>query len=193
MPAIKTRTGNVVYEEQGSGLALVLLHANPGDHHDFDAVIAPLAERFRVIAVDWPGYGLSSAPELPKAASAMLFADVLEDVVAALNLQSAIYIGNSVGGYAAARLAITRPERVQGLVLVSPGGFTAINAFTRLLCAAKGNEAITRLIATRFARLYLKRRNEWTAQILARTEAGRRNPASVAVDAAVWRSFASGL
>lgn len=46
----------------GEGPPLLLLHANPGDHRDYDAVIPALAARFRVIALDWPGYGASMPP-----------------------------------------------------------------------------------------------------------------------------------
>src|SRR5258707_8955019 len=96
MPAVKTRTGDVFYEERGSGTPLVLLHANPGDHHDFDAVIETLSEHYRVMTVDWPGHGSSPAPKPPQSASAMLMADVLEDFVEALGSEQAVFIGNSV-------------------------------------------------------------------------------------------------
>jgi pimeloyl-ACP methyl ester carboxylesterase len=116
MPIVQARTGAVAYEEQGAGTPLVLLHANPGDLHHFDGIIATLARSYRTIALDWPGYGQSTAPEPPQHASAMLLADVLEDVVQALDLESAIFLGNSVGGFAAARLAIRYPQRVQAAI-----------------------------------------------------------------------------
>jgi len=188
---IPVQTGHVAYEEYGDGKPLVLLHANPGNHHDFDAVIPGLARNYRVIGIDWPGYGESSTPNPPQSASAMLMADVLEEVAAKLNLNQAIFIGNSVGGYAAARLAITQPKRVRALILVSPGGFTPQNLISGLFCRVKGSEHFTRMAATQFARFYMKGRNSFVEAILARTEAGRRNPATVAVDAAVWRSFTS--
>src|SRR5437868_3351254 len=116
MKTIRTRTGNVAYEIFGNGLPLILLHANPGDHRDYEAVIPALAQDYQVIAVDWPGYGESPAPQPPKSASAMLFADVLEDVISGLGLERVALIGNSVGGFAAARFASTHPEKVEALV-----------------------------------------------------------------------------
>lgn len=189
MDTIRTRTGLVAYESSGSGTPLLLLHANPGDHRDFDAIIPPLAQGYRVIAVDWPGYGESPAIQPPSATSAMRFADALEDLIAGLGLEHIILVGNSVGGYAAARFAITHPDQVEALVLVSSGGFTAYTLVSRVFSRLKGTEFLTRRIATRFAEAYLKKRNAHTAAILARTEAGRKNPATVAADAAVWRSF----
>ncbi len=105
MHTLTTRVGRVAYEEQGTGVPLVLLHANPGDHRDYDSILPVLSSQYRTIAVDWPGYGQSPSPQNPRSASAMLMADVLEDIVAELDLEQAIFLGNSVGGYAAARLA----------------------------------------------------------------------------------------
>ena len=79
-------------------------------------------QHYRTIAVDWPGHGDSEPVDASLEAGAPLFADVLEDVVDGLGLSRAVLIGNSVGGFAAARLAITRPESVAGLVLVNAVG-----------------------------------------------------------------------
>jgi len=181
----------VAYESCGEGLPVVLLHANPGDHRDFDAILPELAARHRVIAIDWPGYGESAPPRPAQSASAMLFADLLQELVEGLGLGPAVFIGNSVGGFAAVRLAITHPQKVRGLVLVSPGGFAEHNPLTWLFCQVRGREWVTRLIAARFARLYIKRRTEFTAPILERAGAEQRSASMVAVDAAVWRSFSN--
>lgn len=69
MLTIKTRAGRVAYEEQGAGAPLVLLSANPGDHHHFDDIVPVLARSFRTIALDWPGYGESPAPDPPRPCS----------------------------------------------------------------------------------------------------------------------------
>ena len=189
MAVVTVRTGKLNYEEMGSGQPLVLLHANPGEYHDYDSIMPELARHFRVLAVDWPGYGGSDAPLPPASASAMLFAEVLEDFVSALDLPPAIFVGNSVGGYAATCLALKQPERVAGLVLIAPGGFTPQNWFTRTFCWIKGREWVTYLAAGIFASLYLKRRNLYVRQILDRTIANRHLPERVTVDAAIWRSF----
>ncbi|HLV97234.1 MAG TPA: alpha/beta hydrolase [Ktedonobacterales bacterium] len=189
MLTIQTRAGTVAYEEEGTGVPLVLLHANPGDHHHFDDIVSTLARSYRTIALDWPGYGESAPPNPPQSATAMLFADVLEDAVEALHLEPAIFLGNSVGGYAAARLAIRHPERVRALILVDSGGFASPSLFNRLFCQIKGSELITRLFATQWARFYLKRRTPLVKQIIADVDKERSIPSRVAVDAALWRSF----
>ena len=106
MATVLTRAGRVAYHESGSGPTILLLHATLHDRHDFDPVVETLARNYRTIAVDWPGHGESDAVDSPLEASAPLFADVLEDVVEGLGLSGAVLIGNSVGGFAAARLAV---------------------------------------------------------------------------------------
>ena len=189
MLSVTTKTGRVAIEERGSGPPLLLLHANPGDHHDYDAVVPALAVRYRTLAVDWPGFGASPPPASPRSASAMWIAAVLEDLVHRLHLGPVILVGSSVGGYAAARLSIEHPEQVRALVLVDSGGFTPDHVLKRLFCRFKGSEFVSRRIAGRFAKFYLRRRNPLVEQIIARTYAGRSDPARVAIDAAIWRSF----
>jgi pimeloyl-ACP methyl ester carboxylesterase len=189
MGHVETAHGSIFVSEQGSGPPLLLLPANPGTHRDWDAVAAQLARDHRVISLDWPGFGKSSAPSPPSSASAMLFAEVARDVVHGMDLRGLTVIGNSVGGYSAVRLALSDPDRVASLVLVNSGGFTERTAVARAFTWLKGHEWVTGLIATAFARAYLRVHNEHARAVLERTEEGRKNPVSVAVDAAVWRSF----
>lgn len=189
MTTITTEYGDVHVATSGSGPAVVLLHANPGDHRDYAAVIPPLEEHFTVYAVDWPGYGESPAPTPPTEASAMYYADLLRDLVPRLGVERAALIGNSVGGYAALRLALDRPELVDGLVLANPAGFTKHNVVTRAFCRFKGSERVTRALAPTFPRFYLKRRNDTVAEMLTRAREQKSDATRIAVDAAVWRSF----
>jgi pimeloyl-ACP methyl ester carboxylesterase len=187
MQMLDTAQGRMAYEASGSGRPLILLSANPGDHRDFSAVLPALAETHRVYAFDWPGYGQSPPPA--REASAMLFADYLRAAMGALDLRNAILVGNSVGGYAAARLAIDEPSRVAALVLVSPGGFTPHNPFTRLFCRIQGWRWLKRPLVLPFARLYLRKRTATVVEILARAAGEQRTPAAVEANAGVWRSF----
>ena len=183
------RTGVVAYEACGEGAPLLLLHANGLDRRSFAAVIPALARAHRVIAVDWPGMGESEAPSPPASATAALMADVLEDVVTALDVGPAVLLGNSIGGFAAVRLAARHPERVRALVLVDAGGFAAPSFVVRAFCALKGSEWFTRLAERRFAAHYLVRRTPAVQEILAHVALAHRDDAKVAVNAAIWRSF----
>src|ERR1700730_12520258 len=119
MATLTTRTGEVAYVQTGAGRPVVLLHATLHDRHDFDPIVEALARRRRVVAVDWPGHGESKSTDSVTGPS---LADALDDIVDALNLEDIVLIGNSVGGMAAARLAISPPALVRGLVLVNTGG-----------------------------------------------------------------------
>lgn len=189
MSLITLESGVLHVDEQGIGEPLLLLHANPGDPRDFDAVLPVLSEKYRVLRISWPGYGWSPAPEPAASASAMFFADLLEQLVLKLDLRGLRIIGNSVGAFAAVRLAIRQPDRVQTLVLVSPGGFTAHNFFTWDFCRFKGREYVTRALNGFMARLYLRHKTPVTQAMHERARREQCSPAAVAVNAALWRSF----
>jgi pimeloyl-ACP methyl ester carboxylesterase len=185
---VDTRVGKIAYSDIGDGPVVMLLHAALHDRHDFDAIAPSLARDHRVIAVDWPGHGDSPAPsELPTAA---MFADVLADFVAALDLPPAAIIGNSVGGFAAARLAITEPQRVSRLVLVDTGGFV-INPAVRLYCRLMGTPAVMKRVLPRFVRSYMKATSDTDYAVQDRVLARATTPDGVAITAALWRSFAA--
>lgn len=187
MPAIETSIGSIHYTEQGQGQPLVLLHANPGEGRDFEAVIPQLARNHRVIALDWPGYGGSSLRGDPSSASVFTCYAALVEFVSTLGLPPAVFIGNSVGGNAAVRLAIEQPQRVRGLVLASPGGFTPHNALTRGFCRLQGSRLS--IPPYWFARLYLRRRTPATEAMLQRARGPQSTSERMTLNRAMWRSF----
>jgi pimeloyl-ACP methyl ester carboxylesterase len=189
MPMIRTSQGPIAYERRGTGPSVVLLHGNAHDRHDYDAVLPALARDFTVFAVDWPGCGESPAPAAPRASTACGLADLLPEVIGGLDAAPAIIVGNSVGGFSAARLALTHPALVSGLVLVDSGGFTAHTPISRLFCRIRGTEVVARLVAERFPRFYLRRRTPTVEAMLGRARAHRNDAAGIAIDAALWRSF----
>ncbi|MEV6478839.1 alpha/beta hydrolase [Streptomyces sp. NPDC051576] len=184
MPYAQTRAGQVFYDEQGSGPPVVLLHATLHDHTDYDAVAGPLAAAgHRVLAVDWPSHGRSGTPGEPLTAS--LLADVLTDFVTELDLEPAVFIGNSVGGYAAARIALDHPERVAGLVLVNAGGFLKVPFAARLL----GIPAVSRAVFPRLVPRYMKPDSDHLHALTRRVQDRARSRTGAAVSAALWQSF----
>jgi len=190
MARVRTRCGRISFSAQGTGFPLVLLHANLCDRHCFDPIIPALAERYRVIAVDWPWHGESDSPPPPLEAGAGLFADVLADFAEALALPPAAFIGSSVGGFAAARLAITHPERVAGLVLVNSGGFIPANLVTRAFCLLMGTPPLTRVLLPPFIRLVMRPKTGDDREVVRRAAARARTTEGTRTGAALWRSFA---
>ena len=191
MASIQTRAGRVAYHELGSGPTVLLLHATLHDRHDFDPILETLARRYRTFAVDWPGHGDSDPVDPTMEPSAPLFADVLEDVVDGLGLTSAVLIGNSVGGFAAARLAINRPESVAGLVLVNTGGFVPLNPLSRMFCRVLGTAAVFRRSAPLFIRGYMRAKTDSDREIVERATVAAKTEEGVRVGTGLWRSFAT--
>ena len=110
--------------EAGEGEPLVLLHGGgPGASgvSNYSRNIGSLAEHFRVLVPDLPGYGRSSKGVDGSDPFGYL-ADAIRAMLDELGIRRAHFIGNSYGGAAALRLALDTPERVNCLVLMGPGG-----------------------------------------------------------------------
>jgi len=191
MSVVSTRAGNVTYHEQGEGVPIVMLHATLHDSHDYDGIATKLAEHYRTIAVDWPWHGESVGLPEPQLPSASLFADVLEDIITALNLPPAVFIGNSVGGFAAARLAISHPDRVRALVLVNTGGFVVWNPLIRFMCRLLGTPSVTRQVLPYLVPRYMKAQTPEDEAIASQVAARAAEANGAATAAALWRSFTS--
>src|SRR5581483_4335240 len=88
---------DLAYRDEGAGSPLVMLTANPGDSRDYDAVAPELARHFRVLRLDWPGYGGSAPPQPPEAAGALYFHETFARFMDALALDCVHLVGNSVG------------------------------------------------------------------------------------------------
>ena len=114
----------VHYKMAGSGRpALVLLHGFAASTFSWREVIGPMSEWGTVVAFDRPGFGLTErplqwtgrSPYSPESQS-----DLTVGLMDALGIERAVLVGNSAGGTLAILTALTYPERVEALVLVSP-------------------------------------------------------------------------
>jgi pimeloyl-ACP methyl ester carboxylesterase len=106
----------------GTGSTVVLLHGGGIDSASFTYghLIGTLAERHRVFAPDWPGYGHSDKPDVDYATR--FYVDFLGRLMDALALERASLVGTSMGGGAALGFALRSPQRVEKLVLVDSYG-----------------------------------------------------------------------
>jgi pimeloyl-ACP methyl ester carboxylesterase len=105
----------IAYDDEGSGVALVLLHSGSCDRRMWKAQAAVLASSYRVVRPDLRGFGQTPLPF-----DAYSFA---ADVVALLDhlaVERAAFVGSSLGGGVALELAARSPERVISLVLLCP-------------------------------------------------------------------------
>jgi pimeloyl-ACP methyl ester carboxylesterase len=171
----------------GSGPDLVLLHANGGDHRDFDAIVHVLEKSWRVLRIDWPGCGRSTAVEDP---SAYGFAEQLPAVLAKISKGPVVIMGNSVGGFAAISVASKYPELVRALVLIQPGGFTPRSPLALLVCRFVGSSRVSPWAMRALPRLYLRKQTDAVLAIQERAAVSASRKELVTTFASVWRSFA---
>lgn len=120
------RGNRCVYYERGTGTPLVLVHGMFGDHMDWAPVLEPLAQHYRVIALDLPGFG-DSDKNLPHC-TVELYVELLQELFTALDLRGMVLVGNSFGGELASLYAAAHPERLRALVLVSSAGMREYSA-----------------------------------------------------------------
>ena len=108
------------YLERGEGPPLVLLHGNGAMVQDFEisGIIERLAHRYRVIAVDRPGFGHTNRPR-SRSWTPAAQAEVVHKALAHLSIKQAIVVGHSWGTLVALSLALDHPADVQSLVLLS--------------------------------------------------------------------------
>jgi pimeloyl-ACP methyl ester carboxylesterase len=111
----------VAVDDAGDGPPVVLLHGLAcGKRMWFHQILA-LRKRFRVIAYDQRGHGLTDAPAVATDYSAGHLARDLVGVLDALKIERAAIVGFSLGGGPALALAASKPERVSRLVLADVG------------------------------------------------------------------------
>lgn len=112
--------------EEGSPDAppLILLHGFIYSLETWDGWATPLAHDYRVIRFDLAGHGLTG-PDPEQRYSPAERAEFIGDVMDSIGIDSAYIAGNSLGGLAAWKFAAAHPERVKGLILISPGAYPA--------------------------------------------------------------------
>jgi 4,5:9,10-diseco-3-hydroxy-5,9,17-trioxoandrosta-1(10),2-diene-4-oate hydrolase len=110
--------------QTGDGPPVLLLHGGgPGASGvaNYSRNIEALAQHYRVIVPDLPGYGRSTKG-VDGADPFGYLADGIRGLLDALGLDRAHLVGNSYGGACALRLALDTPDRVDRMVLMGPGG-----------------------------------------------------------------------
>lgn len=109
--------------DQGNprGIPMVLLHGAGGSLHVWEGWVRELGSKARLISVDLPGHGLTGAwPRQEYTVEA--YADFVEALVDALNLDRFVLVGHSLGGGVAWTFAATRPDRVSQIILIDAAG-----------------------------------------------------------------------
>jgi pimeloyl-ACP methyl ester carboxylesterase len=106
----------------GEGPPILFVHGLSGSWPNWLEQLPVFAEDHRTIAMDLPGFGHSPMPHEQITISG--YARLLDGLLDELQIGAATVVGNSMGGFVSAELAIAFPARVERLVLVSPAGLS---------------------------------------------------------------------
>ncbi|MBV1691527.1 alpha/beta hydrolase [Novosphingobium sp. G106] len=110
----------VFYREAGpaDGPVVLLLHGFPTSSHMFRNLIPALADRYRVIAPDYPGFGQSDAPDHTRFAYTFQhYADIVDSLMGQLKAERYAMYVMDYGAPVGYRLALKHPERVSGFIV----------------------------------------------------------------------------
>jgi pimeloyl-ACP methyl ester carboxylesterase len=133
------------YLERGAGRPVVLLHGAGSMLEDFVvSILDRLAERYRVIAFDRPGYGHSERPN-DRVWTPLRQAKLLHAALARLGVEEPIVLGHSFGALVALAYGLAYPRETAGLVLVG-GYFYPTFRLDFLLAASTGVPLLGRLL-----------------------------------------------
>ena len=119
------------YHEIGAGYPLICIHgAGPGATawSNFKGNVGDLSKHYRAILMDMPQYGKSDKPIIEGGRLAFL-ARVVRDFMEALDIKRAHFVGNSMGGQAALKLAIDYPDNVDRVVVIGSAPIKAGSIF----------------------------------------------------------------
>lgn len=131
IPVVYSRTAivdglKVFYREAGDPTSpvIVLLHGFPSSSHMYRDLIPLLADKFRVIAPDYIGFGHSDAPTVDKYTYTFdNLAAVTQQLLSQLGVIAAVFYMQDYGGPVGMRLAVANPDRVQGLVFQNANAY----------------------------------------------------------------------
>jgi pimeloyl-ACP methyl ester carboxylesterase len=116
---VEERGNRISTLTMGEGPDVVLLHGLGATKTSFFDTAAALSRRYRVHALDFPGFGRSSKPALARY-GAPFFARSVLGVMDALEIERAHLVGNSMGGRVAIEVGLREPSRVGGVGLLCP-------------------------------------------------------------------------
>ena len=108
--------GRVHYVDEGVGEPLLLLHGNPTWSFLYRGIIIRLRKKYRCIALDYPGFGLSEHPTTYEYTPGE-HAGVVRELVRHLELEGVVVMGQDWGGPIGMRLALDELPRLRGLVM----------------------------------------------------------------------------
>ena len=154
--------GHLYYEQRGKGEAMVLLHGHSLDRRMWDEQWKPLSKHFRLIRMDFRGYGLSSEQRED------LQRTHVDDVVTlmdSLHIDKAHVVGLSMGAFVAGDMLAMYPERMLSCTLAS-GGIRNTKGPSEPMDSAESAKRDLEIAALKKKGVE-RMKEEWTEQLMA--------------------------
>lgn len=147
---------HVHYVDEGQGPTLLLLHGNPTWSFLYREIIRGLRGRFRCLAVDYPGFGLSTAPP-QYGYTPREHAEIIEQLLLELDLREVTMMTQDWGGPIGFAAATRHPDRFAALVIGNTWAWPKTDPGTQLF---------SRLVGGPIGRRLIRRRNFFVERIL---------------------------
>lgn len=145
---LEFRDGHIHYVDEGDGPTVLLLHGNPTWSYLYRNVIKELRSECRLIALDYPGFGMSKAPSnygfTPQEHSEMLV-----DFIERLDLKDFVIVVQDWGGPIGMSYVVKRQGNIRGVVLMNTWAWPSTLRNVRMFSLAMGGWPIGYLLQTK--------------------------------------------
>ena len=172
------------YIDRGEGTTVVLLHGFCESKELWTDYIQELSKKYRVIAIDLPGFGENPAIDMPLTIGDM--AEAIYQLLSFLKIERSVMIGHSLGGYVALAYGEKFPQRLQGLGLFHSSCLS--DTFEKKQARNKTIDFIERYGVEEFVEEFVTplffdgRKKELKDQIKFLTDLGKQVPASSVIE-----------
>jgi haloalkane dehalogenase len=146
------------YVDEGDGPPLLMLHGNPTWSFTWRGAIEGLRDRYRCIAIDLPGFGLSKQTPSGYGFTPPEHAEAVERLVLELDLQDVALLVQDWGGPIGFRVATRQPQRFAAFVIG--------NTWAWPMTGNRGAQIFSRVLGSPLGRRMIERRNIFVERIL---------------------------
>jgi haloalkane dehalogenase len=136
---LDSSAGRLHFIDEGEGAPILFLHGNPTWSFLYRGVVTRLRRRFRCVAIDYPGFGLSEHPDDYDYAPRE-HAEVVSELIEELDLRRLTIVGHDWGGPIGMKVALDQVARLRALVMSNtwywPADRWSLRAFSRAMSSA---------------------------------------------------------
>jgi haloalkane dehalogenase len=140
--------GYIHYIDEGKGKTILLLHGNPTWSYLYRNVVKELRDDYRLIALDYPGFGMSKAPSTYRY-TPQEHAEALTQFIQQLHLKDFVIVVQDWGGPVGMSYAVHHPKNISGIVLMNTWAWPATLPAMKIFSLAMGGKPIGHWLQTK--------------------------------------------